>query len=108
MSIKNRPDRHRIQLGQVSITDAAIKALEHAGAESVYLLSRHLRDDLGEISAQDALQNELALLLGMRVRSSCEISDNKLIWIVTTANRESTIIMLPDGHQKPEGTRHSD
>lgn len=100
MSIKNLPNGRRIQLGHVSITDAATKALEQAGAEGVYLLSRHLYGDWGEINAQDALQNELALLLGLRILSSYEISEETVIWIVTAANRESTIIMLPDGYQK--------
>jgi len=100
MNTKSRSDRHRIELGQVSITDAATKALEHVGAEGVYLLSRHLHGDWGEITAHDALQNELALLLDMRVLSSYKISDNTVIWILTAANRDSTVIMLPDGYQK--------
>lgn len=93
----------RFQLGKVLITDAASSALERAGTEGVLLLARHLHGNWGDVTEQDALQNELALLLGLRVLSRYVIADNVVIWIMTEADRETTTIMLADGHLKWAG-----
>lgn len=92
----------RFQLGKVSITAAASAALEKTGAEGVLLLARHLHGDWGDVTEQDALQNELALLLGLRVTSRYVIGDGAVIWIMTEADRATTAIMLPDGYQEPK------
>ncbi len=90
----------RLQLGKVVITDAASTALERNGTEGVLLLARHLHGNWGDVTEQDALQNELALLLGLRVLSRYVITDNVVVWIVTEADRETTTIMLADVHLK--------
>ncbi|TSD54681.1 hypothetical protein FFI97_025230 [Variovorax sp. KBS0712] len=90
----------RLQLGKVVITDAALAALERVGTEGVLLLARHLHGNWGDVTEQDALQNELALLLGLRVLSRYVIADNVVIWIMTEPGRASTTIMLADGHPK--------
>jgi hypothetical protein len=88
----------RLELGKVTITDAATAALERTGTEGVLLLARHLHGNWGDLCEQDALQNELALLLGLRVLSCYAIADGIRIWIVTEADRKTTTIMLPDGY----------
>ncbi|MCY1238845.1 hypothetical protein D9M72_516040 [compost metagenome] len=88
----------RLQLGKVVITDAALAALERVGTEGVLLLARHLHGSWGDVTEQDALQNELALLLGLRVLSRYVIADNVVIWIMTEADRATTTITLADGH----------
>lgn len=93
----------RLQLGKVVITDAASTALERNGTEGVLLLARHLHGNWGDVTEQDALQNELALLLGLRVLSRCVITDNFVVWIMTEADRETTTIMLADVHLKQAG-----
>jgi hypothetical protein len=55
-----------------------------------------LHGDWGDIPEQDVLQNELAVLLGMRVWSSYRLSTGKSIWIITVANRSITTITLAD------------
>ncbi len=87
----------RLQLGKVVITKAATAALERTATEGVLLLARHLHGDWGDVPEQDALQNELALLLGLRVLSRYAFADGVEIWIVTEADRNTTTIMLADG-----------
>ncbi len=93
----------RLELGKVTITDAATAALERTGTEGFPLLARHLHGNWGDLCEQDALQNELALLLGLRVLSCYAIADGIRIWIVTEADRKTTTIMLPDGYQRAQG-----
>ncbi|WP_447774058.1 hypothetical protein [Variovorax boronicumulans] len=90
----------RFHLGKVVITDPASAALERAGTEGVLLLARHVHGNWGDVTEQDALQNELALLLGLCVLSRYVIADNVVIWIMTEADRATTTIMLADGHLK--------
>lgn len=86
----------RLALGKVSITDAASAALEKTGEQGVFLLARHLHGDWGDCTEKDALQNELAVLLGLRVLSRYALSDASAIWIITEADRTATTIMAPN------------
>ncbi|WP_323011285.1 hypothetical protein [Castellaniella sp.] len=86
----------RFSLGKIRITAAAILALEATATEGVFLLHRHLHRDWGDLSAQDILQNEIALLLDMRVLSRYALAKNTEIWIITDADRRTTTIMVPD------------
>lgn len=85
---RTRASGPRLELGKVTITDAATAALERTGTEGVLLLARHLHGNWGDLCEQDALQNELALLLGLRVLSCYAIADGIRIWIVTEADRK--------------------
>lgn len=67
------------------------------------LLYRHIRGDWGDIPEQDVRQNELALILGMRIWSSYNLPNGKTIWIITSANRAITQIMLADGDSLTDG-----
>lgn len=92
----------RFQLGKVSITAAASAALERTGTEGVLLLARHLHGDWGDVTEQDTLQNELALLLGLRVLSRYAVADGVVIWIMTEADRATTAIIMPGCCQEPK------
>lgn len=65
----------------------------------VPLLYRHLHGDWGDVTEQDALQNEVALILDMRVWSSYRLPTGKTIWIITAADRSTTTILLADSDQ---------
>lgn len=91
---KDHPQR--LSLGKIIITKTAEAALAEAKAEGIQLLHRHLHGDWGDIPEQDKLQNELALLLNLRVCSSYRLLTGKTIWIITWANRLITTITLAD------------
>jgi len=85
----------RFPLGRLAITLAAQAALDAIDISRVLLLARHLHGDWGEINEHDRLQNELAVLLGLRVLSSYALPDGKKVWIITEADRSATTILLP-------------
>ena len=91
-------DGPRFPIGKPVITPAAQAALEAAGMPGVLLLARHLHGDWGDLSKEDQLQNEVALLLGMRLLSSYALPDGRKVWIITEADRSVTTILLPDDY----------
>ncbi|MBO1111835.1 hypothetical protein [Bordetella petrii] len=99
MSLFKKSAVPRLSLGKVLITQAASDALDSPKEEGVPLLYRHLHGDWGDVTEQDALQNEIALVLGMRVWSSYRLPTGKTIWIITAASRSETIILLADSDQ---------
>ncbi|QNB06816.1 hypothetical protein G5S34_08565 [Herbaspirillum frisingense] len=78
------------------MTNAAAAALEEARVESILLLHRHIHGDWGDLYAHDTMQNNLAILLGQRLLSAYDLPSGKTIWILTTADRTSTTLLLKD------------
>jgi hypothetical protein len=83
-------------LGKVLITQAASAAIEAARMKGAPILYRHQHGDWGDITEKDALQNQQALLHGMRVWSSYRLATGKVIWVISEANRSITTILLAD------------
>jgi len=85
----------RFELGRITVTPAALAALEASAVPDLLLLAKHVHGDWDELDEQDRLQNELAVLLGLRVLSSYALPDGKKIWVITEADRSATTILLP-------------
>ena len=85
----------RFALGQTFITPGAQEALEIAGQTAIQLLRRHMSNDWGEISEEDARENELSLREGYRLLSAYRTVRGQRIWIITEADRSATTILLP-------------
>jgi hypothetical protein len=81
-------------LGRVCTTPGAISALEETGTDALALLRRHAAGDWGEVTPEDAKENELSVCEGFRVLSSYVV-DKERIWIITEADRSSTCLLLP-------------
>jgi len=88
----------RFELGQITVTPAALAALEAADVPGLLLLAKHLHGDWDELAEHDRLQNELAVLLGLRVLSSYALPDGRKVWVITEADRSATTILLPDDY----------
>lgn len=82
--------------GQIVATPAALDALALAGADILDFLGRHLTGDWGEVGAEDALENDLSLVRGLRLLSAYTLSSGTKIWIITEADRSSTCILFPE------------
>ncbi len=54
--------------------------------------------DWGELGADDAAENQLALSEGFRLVSSYSVSATLKMWIITEADRSSTCILLPSDY----------
>ncbi len=85
----------RFSLGQVVATPGALEALEEAGQSPDDFLSRHVREDWGEVSHDDKQANDDALVNGDRVLSAYRTLRNVRIWIITEADRSSSCVLLP-------------
>ena len=85
----------RFALGQTFITPGAQEALEIAGQTPIQFLRRHMSADWGEVSEDDAQENELSLRDGFRVLSAYRTVKSQKIWIITEADRSATTILLP-------------
>ena len=82
-------------LGRVVATPGALQLLEEAGEEPLRYLARHASGDWGEIDSQDRRENERSLKHGWRLLSSYPVGE-KIIWIITEADRSYTTILLPE------------
>lgn len=58
-------------------------------------LFRHIGGDWGNVPAEDARENELAVEHGLRILSSYELNEVR-IWIITEWDRSVTTILLPE------------
>ncbi len=85
----------RFALGETFITPGAQEALDIAGQTAIQFLRRHMSSDWGEVSEDDAQQNELSLREGFRLLSAYRTVKGQKIWIITEADRSATTILLP-------------
>ena len=86
----------RFPLGQIVATPGALTALETAGQTPLDFLLRHIAGDWGEVCADDAAENELALRVGNRLLSVYRTSQGETLWIITERDRSVTTLLLPD------------
>ena len=84
-----------LPLGRVLATPGALKLLGDAGEDPFGYLSRHASGDWGELDAQDRRENLRSLKHGWRVLSSYAVGE-KVIWVITEADRSVTMILLPE------------
>ena len=82
-------------LGETFITPGAQEVLDIAGQTPIQFLRRHMSADWGEVSEDDAQENEISLREGFRLLSSYRTVKGQKIWIITEADRSATTILLP-------------
>jgi hypothetical protein len=85
----------RFPLGQTFITPGAEEALQLAGQTALEFLRRHMSCDWGDLSDDDARENELSLQQGFRLLSNYRTVKGEQLWIITEADRSATTILLP-------------
>lgn len=84
----------RFSHGKVVATPGVLEAIPRV--ELMQALSRHLRGDWGEVSAQDAAANDRALAEDTRLFSAYRSSQERKFWIITEADRSATTVLLPE------------
>ena len=85
----------RFALGQTFITPGAEEAIQIAGQTAIEFLRRHMSCDWGEVSEEDAQENEFSLSEGFRLLSAYRTGKGQKLWIITEADRSATTILLP-------------
>ncbi|RBH56053.1 hypothetical protein C3F00_017140 [Pseudomonas sp. MWU13-2860] len=84
-------------LGEVVMT-LGVEALVQQGLLDIALyLDRHLCGDWGELPGADRLKNERAVLTGASLfsRYDVDVGAAKKLWIITSADRGFTSLLLP-------------
>jgi hypothetical protein len=82
--------------GRIVATPGALDALSEANQEPLSFLNRHLTGDWGEVSTEDARENEFSLAKGFRILSAYRLITGVKIWIITEADRSATTLLLPE------------
>lgn len=86
----------KLQLGRLLATPGALEALQRSAQGVTEFLVRHLSGDWGELSQEDAQENNHALTQGLRVLSSYRLKSGVRIWVITEADRSATTFLLPE------------
>ncbi len=93
MSITLKP---KFELGQLVVTPGAMHALSRNGTDDSEYVERHQGGDWGDVSKDDAHENENALTQDLELMSAYTLKDGTRVWIVTEADRSVTTILLPE------------
>jgi hypothetical protein len=86
----------QFSLGRTLITPGARDAIEEAGQLPAEFLRRHATADWGDLSSEDAKENDVALEHGFRLLSAYRTRAGVKLWVITEADRSATTILLPD------------
>jgi hypothetical protein len=82
-------------LGQLVITrNASARLTPEEIADGII---RHVRGDWGDISQDDAAENELSRREGFRLLSAYGRGDRRF-WVITEADRSATTVLLPEDY----------
>lgn len=80
-------------LGSICITPGAQEALSHEDVMTA--LSWHCRGDWGEVGEADRAENDLSVREGFRLLSAYRSKLGQKFWVITTADRSVTTVLLP-------------
>ena len=86
----------KFPLGRLAATPGALEALEGSGQTPDFFLAKHLAGDWGEVGAEDRRANDEALLHGGRLLSAYKTLKGVRLWVITEADRGSTVVLLPE------------
>jgi hypothetical protein len=82
-------------LGQLVVTrNTAGRLTPEEIAEGV---ARHARGDWGDVSPEDAAENDLSLREGFRLLSAYGRGQRRF-WVITEADRSLTTVLLPEDY----------
>ena len=82
------------RLGRIVATRGVLAHLEHHGVVADPFLRRHVTGDWGDVPAEDAKSNRLAVVHGARILSSYEVAGER-VWLITEADRSATTLLFP-------------
>ena len=86
----------KFPLGRLAATPAALRAMAASGQTPAFFLAKHLAGDWGEVGAEDRRANDEALLHGGRLLSAYKTLKGVRLWVITEADRGSTVVLLPE------------
>ena len=85
----------KFSLGQLAATPGALEAMEASGQTAEFFFARHASGDWGEVNEEDQKLNDEALIHGDRLLSAYRTLRGVALWVITEADRSSTVALLP-------------
>lgn len=86
----------KFPLGRIMVTRAVH---DEIGPREIFkALVRHVQGDWGELKPEDKLENELSLQAKLRLFSVYKTAKGRKFWIITEADRTSTIVLFPEDY----------
>ncbi|MBI3869984.1 MAG: hypothetical protein HY299_15785 [Verrucomicrobia bacterium] len=85
-----------VRLGQIVITPNALESVHSTDIEQAIL--NHSRGNWGDVSPEDAAENNRSLTEGYRILSAYSDRHGRKFWIITEADRSVTTILLPEDY----------
>ena len=86
----------KFPLGRLAATPGALEALAASGQTAEFFLARHASGDYGDVNEEDRQSNDEALIHGDRVLSAYRTLRGVKLWVITEADRSSTVLLLPE------------
>jgi hypothetical protein len=87
-------------LGRIVITPSAEALLKRSSTDATKLPARHQSGDHGDFSPDQIKASERALQTGAPIKSAYDLGvQREPIWIITTASRNRTTLLLPHEEQ---------
>lgn len=93
---------HKFRLGRIVATQGALAALREARQDADHFIALHASGAWGDLQKADKCANDAAIAYEgdperqFRVLSSYSTRTNKIIWIITEADRSVTTLLLPE------------
>jgi len=85
----------KFPLGIVVTTPGAAEAFARTGEEFRHYLRKHVTGDWGDVSDDDAKENDYSVSRHLRIFSVYHLEDGTKIWVITEADRSVTTFLLP-------------
>ena len=86
----------RFPLGQIVATPDAVNIIKQTGQQPAAYLLRHQTGDWGDVPPAVSYNNELSLAHGYQIVSTYTLAPHRHIIVITTANRETTCILVSE------------
>ena len=89
-------------LGNCHVTPGISTLVEQQALAIHEYLYRHQRGDWGNLTQEDATENETSLQQGSRIFSAYDVEGKNAgshaikIWVITEADRSTTTVLLPE------------
>jgi len=88
----------KFKTGRLLVTMGVSERMVADGAFATFVqgsLDRHGKGDWGELSDDDKLENEFALVKELRLCSVYQQQNQPTIWVITEADRCATTVLFP-------------
>ena len=81
-------------MGRLLMTPGVKESLEDS--EVIEAIRRHASGDWGDVSEDDAKENEFSVSRKLRIFSVYHSSNGEKFWVITEADRSATTVLLPE------------